>query len=264
LSRRLAGLEERLGSALFERSALGTRPTTAGERLLEPARRMAEWAAEVERAAERNDAGPRGIVRLTAPPGVAFGFVAPLVASLRESLPGVQLQVLSAVRYLDLTRREADLALRIEPPTQADLVSVASVELVNSVCAAPDYAASLPARRLEPAELDWVAWAPPLDRLPPNPQLEALVPGFRPAFASDDYLVQWRAMEAGAGAMVLARFPQRLDRAAPIETLDVDLGLHARSSIHLVSTRSALEISRVRAVADRLANALDAVGRSIS
>ncbi|MDH4017580.1 MAG: LysR substrate-binding domain-containing protein, partial [Actinomycetota bacterium] len=180
---------------------------------------------------------------------------------LRRALPDVQLQVLSTIRYMDLVRREADLALRIEPPTQADLVSVASLELDNAVCAAPDYAARLP-ERPELSDLDWIAWAPPLDHLPPNPQLEALVPGFRPVFASDDFLVQWRAVEAGVGAMVLARFPSRPATAAPLREIDVDLGMHARSSIHLVSTRSALEISRVRAVADCLARELERMGSS--
>ena len=90
------------------------------------------------------------------------------------------------------------------------------------------------------------------------------MPGFRPAFASDDYLVQWRAMETGAGAMVLARFPQPLERATPLETLDVDLGMHASSNIHLVSTRSALDISRVRAVADLLVAALERLGPRVA
>jgi len=251
LSRRLAQLEAQLGLTVFERSAAGARLTAAGERLLGPARRMAEWAAEVERAAETDEAGPRGLVRLTAPPGVAFGFVAPFAAGLRAALPEVQLQVLSTIRYMDLTRREADLALRIEPPPRGELVSLGHIELTNEVCATPEYAATLPERpRL--TDLDWIAWAPPLDHLPPNPQLAELVPGFEPVFASDDFLVQWRAAEHGVGAMVLSRFPARAATTSPLVPIDVDLGLHATSTTHLVSTRSALEIPRVREVADRL------------
>ena len=81
VSRRLAEIEATLGDVLFVRSVEGTAPTSFGERLVEPARRMAEWAGELERAAARADTSPRGVVRLTAAPGVAFDFVAPFAAS---------------------------------------------------------------------------------------------------------------------------------------------------------------------------------------
>src|SRR6185503_18701311 len=51
-SRRLAELEERLGYPLFSRSVEGTSLTSHGERWLEPARRMAEWAGELKLASE--------------------------------------------------------------------------------------------------------------------------------------------------------------------------------------------------------------------
>ena len=72
VSRRLAELEASLGEPLFVRSVEGATPTSFAEKLLVPARRMAEWAAELSHAAEKADASPRGVVRITAPPGVAF------------------------------------------------------------------------------------------------------------------------------------------------------------------------------------------------
>ena len=252
MSRRLALLEDRLGYPIFRRSAQGARLTSAGEKLVEPAQRMAEWAGELERAAQLGEASPTGVVRLTAPPGVAFGFVAPFAAALRESLPEVQLQVLSTIRYLDLSRREADLALRLEPPSQQrDLVVVASIELDNVVCASPAYKDRLP-RGFGLGDIDWIGWAPPFDHLAPNPQLAQLIPGFRPAFASDDFLVQWRAAEAGVGAMVQGRMPHRLFDSSKLEVIEVDLGMHARSGLHLVCARTALEIPRVHAVVEKL------------
>src|SRR5690606_5110814 len=75
--RRLAQLESVLGERLFVRSVEGVTPTPFAERMLEPARRMAEWAGEVDRAAARAESSPRGAVRITAPPGVAFEVLAP-------------------------------------------------------------------------------------------------------------------------------------------------------------------------------------------
>ena len=70
MSRRLAILEDRLGYPIFLRSPLGASLTAAGEKLVEPAQRMAEWAGELERAAQLGEVSPAGVVRLTAPPGV--------------------------------------------------------------------------------------------------------------------------------------------------------------------------------------------------
>src|SRR5271163_3131978 len=67
VSRQLAELEARLGEPLFVRAVDGTRVTAFGERMLEPARRMAESARDVELVASGADSKPRGVVRLTAP-----------------------------------------------------------------------------------------------------------------------------------------------------------------------------------------------------
>src|SRR4051812_17375461 len=106
VTRRLAGLEDTLGYKLVRRRVNGAAPTQAAVRLLEPTRRMAEWAGEAGRTAQSADRTPQGTVRIAAPPGVAFDFVAPFAAQLRAKLPRVQLEVLSKVEYLDLVRGE--------------------------------------------------------------------------------------------------------------------------------------------------------------
>jgi DNA-binding transcriptional LysR family regulator len=255
MSRRLAQLEAMLGEALFRRSVQGVALTGAGERLLEPARKMAEWAGEIGRAAQKSDPAPHGVVRVAAPPGVAFLLLAPFAAWLRQRYPELRLEVLSAIHYLDLARGEADLALRLRAPAQRDLVCVASLEHENAAYAAPSYVERLP-RKYGIADIDWIAWAPPFDGLPPNPQLEAAIPGFRPAFSSDNFLVQLRAAEMGLGAMFLGRARHRVAPPPALEELHLDLGQHAQSSLHLVCARSALDVPRVRAVAELLAEEL--------
>jgi DNA-binding transcriptional LysR family regulator len=249
ISRRLAEIESALGYSLFRRTASGAALTSDGERLMAPARRMAEWAGELERVAQKGDATPRGVVRITAPPGIAFDFVAPFAGWLRTELPAIRLEVLSTTQYLDLARREADLAIRSLAPTQADLVCIEKVESNNAAFATRGYLKKLP-KGYGIADVDWVGWAPPFDRMTPNVELERLIPNFRPSFASDDYIVQLRAAEAGAGAVVLPRLRHRFSRKTALEELDLDLGPHARGAMHLVCARSALDVPRVKAVAD--------------
>lgn len=254
VTRRLQLLEHRLGARLFRRTVRGAVPTAAGERLVEPARRMAEWAGEVGRAAERSSKGPQGLVRVTAPPFVAADLLAPFAGHLQRKHPGLRLEVLSAMHYLDLTRGEADLALRLRPPAQEDLVLVLTVRLENAVFVSRSLREQLPKKpRLD--QLPWLAWAPPFDNLPPNPQLQQ-IPGFVPAFTSDSILVNLAAAEAGLGAIVLPRNRHRFARPSALVPLDLDLGPFRSGELHLVCARSALDIPRVRLVADLLVDEL--------
>ncbi|MFT3767426.1 MAG: LysR family transcriptional regulator [Minicystis sp.] len=254
VSRRVAELEATVGEPLFVRAVDGASLTSFGERLVEPAKRMAEWAAEVERTAEHAESTPRGVVRLAAPPGIAFELGAPFAAWLRERLPEVRLEVLAGVQYLDLSRREADLAIRMAAPVQRDLVTLSSLEVEVAAFAAESYVKKLP-RRYGFADIDWVGWAPPFDHLSPNPELTKLIPGWSPIFSSDDYLVQLRAAEAGVGAIFLGRARHRFSLTTSLVELDLDAG-DLRRTIHLVCAKSALAIPRVRAVADLLATEL--------
>jgi DNA-binding transcriptional LysR family regulator len=254
VTRRLQLLEYALGAALFRRSASGAKLTAAGVRLLEPARRMAEWAGEVGRAAEKTSEGPAGLVRVTSAPFVAAGLLAPFAVRVAQRHPGLRLEVLSAMNYLDLVRGEADLALRPRKADKDDLVTVHSQEFENVVFVSRQVAARSP-KKPTLRDLPWVAWSPPYEALPPNPQLAELMPGYLPAFTSDHFLVMLAAAEAGAGAIVLPRLGHASAHSGLVP-LAIDLGPFSRGTLHLVAAKSAMDIPRVRAVAQLLVDDL--------
>jgi DNA-binding transcriptional LysR family regulator len=255
VSRRLGELERRLGHALFQRGVEGATLTSAGEAWLAPAQHMAEWAGELLRTAERGETELRGAVRVSAPPGVAYDFLAPFARALRERHPKLSLVVSSRVEYVDLARREADLALRTRAPTQRDVITVASLRHANDAFVAPRYRAQLP-ERPSLAEVGWIVWAPPFEQLPPNRELASLIPDYRPAFAADDFIVQRRAAEEGVGALFLGVVRHRFSRPSELVPLGLELGEHGRGALHLVCAKSALGVPRVRAVAELLAEEL--------
>ncbi|MEO7730095.1 MAG: LysR family transcriptional regulator [Kofleriaceae bacterium] len=258
VSRRLADLEAQLGEPLFVREVGGATLTSFGERLIEPARRMAEAGAEVERVASGAERGPRGVVRITAPPGIAATMLAPFAAALRAKLPEIRLEVVSTVRYVDLVRGEADLAIRLASAGRRDaprdLITLAAVTHPVHAYAAPTYAASLP-RGYGFPEVAWIGWPPPFEELAPNPQLAARIPGFRPVFAADDFLVQLRAAEAGLGAIILSTFRSRFEPPRLLVPLALDFG-KLTSTHQLVCARGALAVPRVQAVSTLLATEL--------
>jgi DNA-binding transcriptional LysR family regulator len=252
LSRRIALLEERLDGPLFLRRTDGVTPTALGERLLPTAQRMAEWASEAARAAASGERAPEGRVRIAAPPGIAVDFLAPLAALLRTRAPGVRLEVNAGVEYVSLARGEADLALRFRAADDRDLVTLARVTVRAAAFASKAYARRLP-RKYGLGDLDWIAWAPPHEATPPNPQLAAaLGERFRPVFTSNDYLVQLAAAHAGVGAMLLGDRYHRLPHPVELVRLPLDLGAQAVSTLHVVVAKRMADVPRIRAVAGAL------------
>jgi DNA-binding transcriptional LysR family regulator len=257
LSRRMALLEERLGDPLFVRRTDGVTPTALAERLLPAARRMAEWAGEAERAAAGRERSPEGRVRIAAPPGVAFDFLAPLAGALRTRAPGVRLEVLAGVEFVSLARGEAELAIRSRAPSEHDLVGLAEIEIRAAVYVARSYGRRLP-RKVTLADLDWIAWGPPHEQTTPNPQLAAMLgERFRPVFTSNDYLVQLAALEAGVGAMLLGDKYHRFSRLDRLQRLPIDLGPAAVTTFHLVAAKRMADVPRIRSVVDAIFAALD-------
>lgn len=254
ISRRIALLEESLGCRLFRRGKTGAELTEEGGRLLGAAREMARWAGEFQRVAEGSAEEPEGVVRVAAPPGLAVEVLAPFARLVSRELPGITLEVLASVDYVDLARGPADLALRTQAPTSPGLAVLGEIEVELGVFAAPSYASRL-AGRETPAELDWITWAPPYTGVSPRPFLERTIPGFSPVFASDSYLVQKSAVLAGVGVMVLER---HLNPFAPgPELVELDVGMRLPPGrLYLVSAKSSRWIPRVRALADLLISQL--------
>jgi DNA-binding transcriptional LysR family regulator len=114
VGRRIARLEERLGAVLFAKSPQGYALTGAGLRL----RDHAEEAEEALAAGMslRAEAGLSGQVRIGAPDGCA-NFVLPQVcAAIQKDNPGLEIQILALPRVVNLSRREADLAITVSRP----------------------------------------------------------------------------------------------------------------------------------------------------
>lgn len=110
--RRLGDIEQRLGVTLFDRSRTGYRPTLAGEELAGTAKVMDEAALAAERKVAGRDLEPSGEIWTTTTDSLLMGLLAPLFTEFRDKYPGILLDVAVSNQLFNLTRREADVAIR--------------------------------------------------------------------------------------------------------------------------------------------------------
>lgn len=122
VGRRIVALESHLSTRLFDRMRDGFRPTAAGEIAVARAEEMESQALSLETRLSGSDARVEGPVRLTALDGLIDRLVLPALPRLLTRYPLLNVTVMSGVKTLRLSRREADIALRLSRPTEPDAV----------------------------------------------------------------------------------------------------------------------------------------------
>jgi DNA-binding transcriptional LysR family regulator len=123
VGRHIDALERALGVALFARSPRGLAPTDAATHLMPHVEAMASASAALERAAAGEISANSGVVRITASEIVGCEVLPPMIASFRAKNPGVAIELAITNRNEDLSRRDADIAVRMVRPAQHALVA---------------------------------------------------------------------------------------------------------------------------------------------
>lgn len=115
VGRRVARLEGRLGAALFVKSPQGYTLTTRGERLRDHVV-AAETALKLGAEEGAADSGLSGSIRIGAPDGAANYLLPQVCAAIQADNPGLEVQILALPRVVNLSKREADMAVTVSPP----------------------------------------------------------------------------------------------------------------------------------------------------
>jgi DNA-binding transcriptional LysR family regulator len=111
--RRIAQLEERLGTQMFEKLPSGYRLAAAGEEVLELAEQMEATSDQLETRVFGRDQSVRGLLRVTLPPFLATHLLMPEFADFARMHPDIEMEILSSGEVANLTNREADVAIRL-------------------------------------------------------------------------------------------------------------------------------------------------------
>jgi DNA-binding transcriptional LysR family regulator len=257
VARRVDALESRLGARLFDRKQTGYALTESGEAIRLKAEEAEEAMLSVEREALGRDLRASGKVRVAASDDIAANLIAPHLPGFRRSYPGIAVELVAQMNLVNLTRREADIAIRGARPTTGDLVIRRAGSWGFGLYASKCY---VDAHKLEPGGQDFskveiITWTEEWAHLRGGPWLAEHAPTAKVALASDSRRVHHNACKAGMGLAVLPCFladrdPDLVRLLPPEAVVSLDLWL--------VVHRDLLRTARVRAVMDFLH---DAVGK---
>jgi len=199
VARRLAAAERALGTRLFERVDGALHPTKSGEAAIAHAARVEQDVRALELAAGGGDAEVAGSVRLTAVPVLINRLLVPALPRLHARHPRLRLDLVAEARNANLTKREADIALRLARPDGGR-------GLLTRRLGYLDYAV-YGSRRRSADRLPWITYDEALAHLPHARWLDAASQGQARALVSvNDTETVLQAIHAGLGKSLLPCF----------------------------------------------------------
>jgi len=139
VSRQISALEEALSVPLFHRHARGLILTEQGDQLNRTVREVFAKLAMTEALLTESRDKPAGRLKITTTVGFGSTWLAPRLPSFLETHPEISVSLILDDGDLDLAMREADVAIRMHPPKQPDLIQRHLLEIEWVVVAAPSY-----------------------------------------------------------------------------------------------------------------------------
>jgi DNA-binding transcriptional LysR family regulator len=196
--RRIVQLERRLRARLFDRSRGGVRPTEAGLQIIGRAERIELEVQAAETSTTGGDERAIGKVRVTSVPALVNRVLVPQLPSLLSRHPDLQIELVADGNDLSLTKREADVALRLARPHKE-----ASVVARNVGCLAYGVYCSA---RCKGEELRWINYEDSMKQLPQakwiNDHISRTGDG-RPQILVNDAETVLHCVKAGLGKSLL-------------------------------------------------------------
>ena len=255
VSRRVAALEEALGAKLFRRLTTGSELTPAGERFLDIAERMEAdmITARSDIAGEGEDVS--GTVRIGAPDGFGVAYLAPRLGALTTLHRDLKIQLVPVPRSFSLSRREADIAITVERPTEGRLVAAKLVDYSLRLYASRAYALAhgLPATQAELSAHQLIGYVPDLIVSPSLDYASEFSPDWDAAFSISSALGQVEAVRSGAGIGILHVF---IARSHP-ELVPVAAVKPIRRAYWLVYHESVRPLRRIQTVASYITRTVE-------
>jgi DNA-binding transcriptional LysR family regulator len=248
VGRRVEALEAALGVSLFIHAPDGFVLTGAGSEIVPLAEEIERAVVAVERRVAGGDKRVDGVVRITTSEAFS-GFLVRRLSELQAQHPTLIVEVLSGNASLDLSRREADLAIRFVETTQLDLICKRLCDVGWSLYASENYLARsemIPGTAVDLARHDIISFDETMARSPGAIWLDEHKAGGRVVVRSNSIVSALNAAIAGMGVTVLPCFLAEVEPSLRRLTDEI----LASRAMWLVFHPNVVQIRRVRTVID--------------
>lgn len=142
VSRQISALEDELTTPLFQRHARGLTLTDEGEMLYAAVSDVLGRLAQAEEALKNVREAPRGTLKVTCSHDIGNYWLVPRLGHFLDACPEIELHLVLGDHELDLAQREADIAIRMRAPVQADLIQRKLYTVHYHIYASKDYLAA--------------------------------------------------------------------------------------------------------------------------
>jgi DNA-binding transcriptional LysR family regulator len=211
--RRLGQIEEALGTKLFERHRSGYAPTPAGEEMAALASRLDADITSFTRRLAGKEIAASGELRVTTNDSLLVHLLTPIFARFRQRNPAVQLDIVLANQALNLSKRDADVAIRATDSPPDTLVGRRAATIAWALYGrAADFRAAPPEIDELTATRDWVSLGENLSHVKAVQFVRRHVAPQRVAYRVNTVLGLAQAVEAGIG---IGHLPCFIGDAAP-------------------------------------------------
>lgn len=258
VARRISLLETSLGTQLFARSTAGVSLTVAGEKFVAAAEAMETAWLDAQADVSQVDRVISGTIRVGAPEGFGALFLAPRLGRLAERHPDLTIQLVPLQRTMSLSKRDADLAIVIDPPPDGRLTVRKLTDYGLGLYAARGYFQRRPVPA-KPEDLRRHLMVTSVQELHYSEALTYYPPAFdagQRRLECASVLAQMEAVKAGAGIGVLHDYATR---DAP-DLVRVLPQLSIRRTYHLVAHVDTRRIARIDEAYRFVVEAVEAVG----
>lgn len=256
LTRRMAALEEELGSEVLRRGPRGVELTETGEAILEPIRRMGGEVRQVDLVATGRDATLSGSVRISSTEGLANHWLTPVLRDFQREHPDIRFEMDVSNRNANLLRREADIAVRLGRPRHQELVARRAADLRVGLYASSEYLERYgrPESREAIAEHRTICFDETLRDTGVGAWIEKLLGGGNVVYRATGLMTQLEAVRCGWGIGFASVFIA--EKIPEIERVVEDI--EHTVDIWLVTHPGLRRSARIRAVYDFLAERFEA------
>lgn len=248
--RRLGAIEETMGARLFERFRDGYAPTPAGETAAASAVRLEDEVLTLERTLSGQDLRPFGTVRI-ATTDTFGGMLVRHLPAMRAMHPGIRLEITISNAMANLTRREAEIAIRPTSEPPEILVGRRVADIAHAIYGSPDYLSQHDGRDL--SAHDWIGLDDTLAQTVVGRWMRDHARSVRLACTVDALPTLCDAALAGLGLALLPCYAG--DVVPGLRRVTLDAPAAPRSALWLLTHDDLRRTARIRTTLDFLARA---------